>query len=139
MIEALKLWLSKPETWFNLALVPLAMWLLRRIFAFVRTRLLAVRERIRTENQRRIGEYARDDALTMKVVVSREAWLVVLILGGLSWFAFVSLSPLRVLLELGTPVFLLTMSPVWILEILFLSRDSFAKDVLAERKILRAF
>ena len=137
MLEAFKVWFSRPESWFNVVLPPLLMWALKLGFPWVRAIIVGQRERIKRVHQKRVGECARDDALTMKAVVSREVWLTIFILGSISWFAYVSLSPLRTLFTLGTPVFLLTLTPVWIFEILFLSRDSFTQEVLAERKLLR--
>lgn len=134
MVDSLRQWASNPETWFNLFLGTFLFWIVTKAFASVRAFLLRFAKKIARKNRDKAVAFSQDDALTYKCIASREAWLIIFILGSLSWFAYVALSPLSQLLSLGTSITLLTMSPVWVLEVLFLSRDTFTNDVLEERK-----
>lgn len=138
MIESLQEWASKSETWFNILLSTILLWAVKQGFILIRLRALSTVKMASENHRKKVEEFAGDDALTYKAIASREAWLVIFLLGSIFWFAYISLSPLRPLLNMGTSIFLLTMSPVWILQILFVSRNIFTEDVFRERSRLRS-
>ena len=126
---------KQPDVLFRLLVMPALGLIISLLYKKGWIKFQSFRKKSAERYKKRVAASARNDLLIIQAVVARSHWLVVFMVGGFAWFFFCTITPFSYFLDKGALAFGLTMSPVFLLEILYLRADSYLKDLLKEKGI----